>query len=132
MKNVKIEWCENFIKSVFKKHVPFENGGIETGCFWSMAERSGLWERGTYGTPMSSAKEKLKQAMDDHGDTNKALAVFLGMTASNFSTIWNGRQPFQRKHIVRIAVRYQLSPQDVWDIFFLADAEAIKKEAREA
>lgn len=66
------------------------------------------------------------------GDTNKALAVFLGMTASNFSTIWNGRQPFQRKHIVRIAVRYQLSPQDVWDIFFLADAEAIKKEAREA
>lgn len=35
-------------------------------------------------------KEKLKQAMDDHGDTNKALAVFLGMTASNFSTIWNG------------------------------------------
>lgn len=37
MKNVKIEWCENFIKSVFKKHVPFENGGIETGCFWSMA-----------------------------------------------------------------------------------------------
>ena len=45
-------------------------------------------------------KEKLKQAMNDHGDTNKALAVFLGMTASNFSTIWNGRQPFQRKHIV--------------------------------
>ena len=77
-------------------------------------------------------KEKLKQAMGDHGDTNKALAVFLGMTASNFSTIWNGRQPFQRKHIVRIAFRYQLSPQDVWYIFFLADAEAIKKEAREA
>ena len=76
-------------------------------------------------------KEKLKQAMDDHGDTNKALAVFLGMTASNFSTIWNGRQPVQRKHIVRIAVRYQRSPQDVWDIFFLADAEAIKKEAKQ-
>ena len=65
-------------------------------------------------------KEKLKQAMDDHGDTNKALAVFLGMTASNFSTIWNGRQPFQRKHIVWIAIRDQLSPQDVWDIFSLA------------
>ena len=30
-----------------------------------------------------------------------------------------------------IAARYQLSPQDVWDIFFLADAEAIKKEAGE-
>lgn len=70
MKNVKIEWCENFIKSVFKKHVPFENGGIETGYFWSMAERSGLWERGTYGTPMSSALEKLTNVdivSDDSG-----------------------------------------------------------------
>lgn len=73
-------------------------------------------------------KEKLKQTMNDHGDTNKALAVFLGMTASNFSTIWNGRQPFQRKHIVRIAVRYQLSPQDVWDIFFLAMLRPSKKK----
>lgn len=41
-------------------------------------------------------KEKLKQAMVAHGDTNKVLADFLGMTASNFSTIWNGRQQFQK------------------------------------
>lgn len=32
MKDVKIEWCENFIKSVFKKHV-LKGGSIETGCF---------------------------------------------------------------------------------------------------
>lgn len=76
-------------------------------------------------------KEKLKEAMVAHGDTNKDLAASLGMTASNFSTIWNGRQPFQRKHIVRIAVRYNLSPQEVWDIFFSAEAELIKKETRE-
>lgn len=56
-------------------------------------------------------KEKLKAAMVTHGDSNKDLAASLGMTASNFSTIWNGRQPFQRKHIIRIAVRYDLSPQ---------------------
>ena len=77
-------------------------------------------------------KKELKKIMDKHQDYNKDLAAYLGMSVPNFSTIWNGRQPFQRKHIVRIAVRYQLSPQDVWDIFFLADAEAIKKEAREA
>lgn len=77
-------------------------------------------------------KEKLKAAMVTHGDSNKDLAASLGMTASNFSTIWNGRQPFQRKHIIRIAVRYDLSPQEVWDIFFSADAKVIKKEAREA
>ena len=41
-------------------------------------------------------KEKLKEAMVAHGVTNKDLAASLGMTASNFSTIWNGRQPFQR------------------------------------
>lgn len=58
MKDLKIEWCENFIKSVFKKHV-LKGGSIETGCFWNMAERSGLWERGTYGAPMSQALEKL-------------------------------------------------------------------------
>ena len=74
MKNVKIEWCENFIKSVFKKHVPFENGGIETGCFWSMAERSGLWERGTYGTPMSSALEKITN-VDIVSDDFRSLSL---------------------------------------------------------
>lgn len=69
MKNVKIEWCENFIKSVFKKYVQ-KNGGIEINCFWNMAERSGLWKRGTYGTPMSSALEELTNVdivSDDSG-----------------------------------------------------------------
>ncbi len=74
-------------------------------------------------------KEKLKQAMDDHGDTNKALAVFPGHDCIH-SRRFERRQPFQLKHIVRIAVRYQLSPQDVWDIFFLADAEGKKKPER--
>lgn len=57
-KEVKIEWCKNFIKAVFEKHVP-EGGGIYTEYFWDMAEESGLWERGTYGTPMSKALEEL-------------------------------------------------------------------------
>lgn len=74
-------------------------------------------------------KEKLSQVMARHGDTHKALAEYLGMTTSNFSATWNGRQAFQRKHILRISVRYDLSPQDVWDIFFLHDAELINQEA---
>lgn len=73
-------------------------------------------------------KEKLKQAMVVHGDTNKVLADFLGMTASNFSTIWNGRQQFQKKHMILIAVRYDLTPQDVWEIFLQHDVESLKKE----
>lgn len=57
-KEVKVEWCKNFIKSAFEK-IPFENGGIEVNCFWDMAEKSGLWERGTFGTTMSKALEEL-------------------------------------------------------------------------
>ena len=58
-KTIKVEWCENFIKALFKKRVAFENGGIEVGCFWKLAEESGLWFPGTYGSPMSKALEKL-------------------------------------------------------------------------
>lgn len=57
-KEIKVEWCENFIKSVFEK-IPFENGGIEINLFWDKAEKSGLLVRGTYGSPMSKALEKL-------------------------------------------------------------------------
>lgn len=60
-KIVKIEWCERFIRAQFGKHHPFSgpNAGIEVGCFWKAAESSGLWTRGTYGSPMSHALEKL-------------------------------------------------------------------------
>ncbi len=54
MKLVKIEWCENFIRSKFKK-LPFPNGGIEINCFFKMAAAAGLYEPETYGSPMSKA-----------------------------------------------------------------------------
>lgn len=76
MKNVKIEWCENFIKATFKKRIP-EGGGIYTECFWDMAEKAGLYERGTYGTPMSKALEKLTKVeiiSDENG--NYLYSVF--------------------------------------------------------
>ena len=68
MKNIKVEWCMNFIKKTFEKK---QCKGIEVGCFWGMAERSGLWERGTYGTPMSKALERLckvEMITDDKGN----------------------------------------------------------------
>lgn len=70
MKSIKVEWCENFIKSIFEK-IPFENGGIYTDLFWDKAEKSGLWIRGTYGTPMSEVLEKLtivETVSDDNGN----------------------------------------------------------------
>lgn len=58
MKEIKVDWCKNWIKHTFKK-LPFENGGIEVNCFWDMAEKSGLWVRGTYGSSMSKALGEL-------------------------------------------------------------------------
>ena len=63
MKEVNQEWCENFIKSRFSpKHHAFAgkpDAGIEVGLFWREAELAGLYEKGTYDTPMSHALEKL-------------------------------------------------------------------------
>lgn len=61
MKEIKVEWCENFIRAAFTKHhaFPGPNAGIEINCFWDMAERAGLWVRETYDSPMSQALENL-------------------------------------------------------------------------
>ena len=50
------EWCENFIRHIFGKIAKdvgcsIREAGIEVNCFWDRAERSGLWERGTYHSP---------------------------------------------------------------------------------
>ncbi|WP_297201660.1 hypothetical protein [uncultured Flavonifractor sp.] len=75
MKRVKVEWCENFIKARFTKHHAFSgpNAGIEVNCFWKMAEASGLWERGTYGTPMSEALGNLTTVETIRGEDGKRL-----------------------------------------------------------
>ncbi len=73
-KEIKVEWCKNFIKSTFEKH---HCEGIYTGCFWDLAEKSGLWERGTYGTPMSKAlSEMTKVEIISDEDGNYLYNVF--------------------------------------------------------
>ena len=53
-KEIKVEWCENWIKAKFQRLPDFANG-FEAFHFWEMAAKSGLYEKGTYGTPMSEA-----------------------------------------------------------------------------
>ena len=75
-KTIKAEWCENWIKSTFAKLPSFANG-IERNCLFNMAEEAGLWERGTYGSPMSEALMKLTEVeivSDDAG--NYKYSVF--------------------------------------------------------
>lgn len=70
MKKIKVEWCENFIKKTFAKLPEFATG-IEVGCFWNMAEKSGLWTRGTYNTPMTQALENLTSIKAVNGEDGK-------------------------------------------------------------
>lgn len=80
MKEVKVEWCENFIRARFTKHhaFPGQNAGIEVGCFWKEAEASGLWDRGTYGSPMSEALGNLTKVEHVHDDDgNYCYSVFM-------------------------------------------------------
>lgn len=67
MKKIEIKWCKNFIQSVF------ENGGIEVNLFWNKAEESGLWVRGTYGTPMSQALEEITRVETISGENGNFL-----------------------------------------------------------
>lgn len=73
MKEVKVEWCENFIRAAFTKHHPFPGGGIEVSCFWKMAKKSGLWLSGVYNTPMSQALQNLTVLEDVTDETGKRL-----------------------------------------------------------
>jgi len=72
---IKIEWCENFIKATFAKFP--EGVGIYDCLFWDLAAKSGLYEKNTYGSPMSAALEKLVKidtvTVNDDGD---AITVF--------------------------------------------------------
>lgn len=71
-KEIKVEWCENWIRSIFAKH-PFPGGGFELNLFWDKAEKSGLWERGTYSSPMSQAILNLCKIETVHNDKGEFL-----------------------------------------------------------
>ncbi len=52
VKEIKIEWCENFIRAQFKKH---SCKGIEANLMFDMAAKAGLYVKGTYGSSFSQA-----------------------------------------------------------------------------
>lgn len=62
-------------------------------------------------------QKMLKEIMKAHGERNKDLAAALGVSPQNFSMTWNGRQKFSLAQVRIIALRYDLTPDQVWDIF---------------
>lgn len=71
-KQIKVEWCENWIRAKFAKH-PFPGGGFERGHFFKMAEKAGLFQPNVYGGPFSRALSNLCEAntkFDDNGNVS--------------------------------------------------------------
>ena len=75
MKKIELEWCKNFIRKTFAK---FPKGitGIEVHLFWNLAEKSRLWIRGSYGSPMSEALSELTEVETISKDGNFLYNVF--------------------------------------------------------
>jgi hypothetical protein len=63
MKNIKIEWCENFIRAYFKKH---NCKGVYTKLMFDEAEKAGLYVKGTYGSPFSEALSRITKVVDNY------------------------------------------------------------------
>lgn len=62
---------------------------------------------------------ELKKAMLDHGDTSKALADYLEMAESTFSTKLHEKgASFRKSEIQKIIERYNLTPDQTMAIFF--------------
>lgn len=82
MSEIKIEWCENFIKKTFHKYrneeliKKYSEPGIEVNLFWSLAEKAGLWVRGTYDSPMSKVLTKFTKIETVTRDGQYCFDVF--------------------------------------------------------
>jgi hypothetical protein len=63
MKNIKVEWCENFIRAYFKKH---NCKGVYTKLMFEEAEKAGLYVKGTYGSSFSEALSRITKVVDNY------------------------------------------------------------------
>lgn len=74
MRTIKVEWCENFIRSYFFKH---QCKGVYTKLMFEAAEKAGLYEKNTFGSAFSQALENVT-TVDNIYDTNGdyAFSVF--------------------------------------------------------
>jgi len=63
---------------------------------------------------------RMRSIMVLHGDTNAALASVIGISPQTFSVKINERNgsEFTQSEISKIRERYNLSPEEIDDIFF--------------
>jgi len=63
-------------------------------------------------------KRELKAVMTRFGDRQEDLAAYLGITGGTLSSKINGNTSFTQPEIEKIALRYELTAEDIQRIFF--------------
>lgn len=63
-------------------------------------------------------KKKLKALLDRYGHTQNDLAELLGRSYQSISLKMNGKQDFTHAEIFKIVQCYDLTPEEIYDIFF--------------
>ena len=63
-------------------------------------------------------KTALRIKMIENGDTGITLSKALGISETTLSAKINGKAEFTRSEIVKIKIRYKLTPEEVDNIFF--------------
>lgn len=63
-------------------------------------------------------KSELKAVMARFGDRQEDLAAYLGKTGGTLSSKINGNTAFTQPEIEKIALRYDLTAEDIQRIFF--------------
>ena len=63
-------------------------------------------------------KAKLKAVLERYGQTQNDLAELLNITYQSVSIKLNGKSDFTQSEIFKIIYHYNLTPDEVMDIFF--------------
>ena len=72
-------------------------------------------------------KHKLRAILEKYGHTQNDLAKMLGLTYQSVSIKMNGHKDFTQSEILMIMACYELTPDEVVDIFFNIDDKCSKK-----
>lgn len=67
-------------------------------------------------------KEKLKALLAKHGQTQNDLAEILGISYQSVSIKLNNKSEFTLAEVFKIVQVYQLTPEEVYDIFFTVES----------
>lgn len=65
-----------------------------------------------------AVKLTIAGVIKQRGDTQKEVAEFLGVSMATLSMKVNGKAEFWPSEIKKLSERYQLTADEVWEIFF--------------